>query len=326
MQHDTHRRRQDCRRDRLADHPFRCRRCCMAIGWTKMNVNGATGAAGGRARKISPRVIEALAPRRISRASMSPCRTRKPPSRWRTRRRGRRRAAGAVNLLIFQRGPDRRPQHRLRWACANPCAKDWDDLRTGKTVVLLGAGGAARGAILALEVLGRGPDPYSQPPSATGGNAGEDRCQAHGGERDWTGRDLEDWPKVAGDADSAGQHHQRRHEGPIRRWSLICRCCPSIRRGLRYRLQSAGDRIAERCRGARPRRHRRPGHADASGGAVFRSFLRRQAQGHARAARDAGTGAPCAAAKPFVIGLTGSHRHGQKRNRQTVRRRRRAGV
>ena len=62
--------------------------------------HGAAGGAAGRFRRGD----RWRAPRRLSRASMSPCRTRKRPSRWRTACDAPAQAAGAANLLVFRDG------------------------------------------------------------------------------------------------------------------------------------------------------------------------------------------------------------------------------
>ncbi len=85
---------------------------------------------------------------------MSRCRTRRPPSPWRTRWTAPAQAAGAANLLVFREdGIEGRNTDALGLA---ESLRESIGTLDGKSVVLLGAGGAARGAILALEMLGAG--------------------------------------------------------------------------------------------------------------------------------------------------------------------------
>jgi shikimate dehydrogenase len=107
-------------------------------------------------------------------------------------------AAGAANLLIFH--PDRQIEARNTDSVGlrDSIRETLGDLKA-RTVVLLGAGGAARGAILALNELGaarvhilnRNPDKAAnlakalKPMTTSTLEAG----------------DLKDWPKLASDAD-----------------------------------------------------------------------------------------------------------------------------
>jgi shikimate dehydrogenase len=105
-------------------------------------------------------------------------------------------AAGASNLLVFtDKGIEGRNTDSLGLAEAlHETIGDLD----GKTVVLLGAGGAARGAILALEMLGAGKihllnrDVHRAKTLATSLAPQIRGHLAPGG--------LDDWPRVAGDA------------------------------------------------------------------------------------------------------------------------------
>ena len=100
------------------------------------------------------------------RASMSPCRTRKRPSRCAMtamRRRGRPARSICWSFMTMAGSKAATPMRRAwRESCAKSSARA--ALR-GKSAVLLGAGGAARGAVLALDDLGaaRNPHPQSQP-------------------------------------------------------------------------------------------------------------------------------------------------------------------
>jgi shikimate dehydrogenase len=108
-------------------------------------------------------------------------------------------AAGATNLLVFtDKGIEGRNTDSL--GLAESLHETIGDLG-GKTVVLLGAGGAARGAILALEMLGAGKihllnrDVHRAKTLATSLSPQVRSHLAPGG--------LDDWNSVAGDAELA---------------------------------------------------------------------------------------------------------------------------
>src|SRR6185503_122047 len=105
-------------------------------------------------------------------------------------------SAGAANLLIFQDGKiDGRNTDSL--GLAESLRENIGSLN-GKPVVLLGAGGAARGAILALEMLGAGKihllnrDVHRAKTLTTSLSPQVKSHLAPGG--------LDDWKAVAGDA------------------------------------------------------------------------------------------------------------------------------
>ncbi len=84
---------------------------------------------------------------------MSRCRTRKPPSHWRIPCDAAAKAAGAANLLLFH--DDGRIEARNTDTVGlTESLREAMGRLDGRTVVLLGAGGAARGAVLALDGLG----------------------------------------------------------------------------------------------------------------------------------------------------------------------------
>jgi shikimate dehydrogenase len=105
-------------------------------------------------------------------------------------------AAGAANLLVFRDGKiEGRNTDSI--GLAESLRENIGSLE-GKTVVLLGAGGAARGAILALEMLGAASihllnRDLHRARTLASSLAPQVKAPVHPGA-------LEDWPKVAGDA------------------------------------------------------------------------------------------------------------------------------
>jgi shikimate dehydrogenase len=107
-------------------------------------------------------------------------------------------AAGAANLLIFHAEGHMEARNTDMAGLRESIRERLGDLK-GRTVVLLGAGGAARGAILAfnelaaarVHILNRHPDKAAMLAKALGPVAAS---QLDAG-------DLKDWPKVAGEAD-----------------------------------------------------------------------------------------------------------------------------
>ena len=107
-------------------------------------------------------------------------------------------AAGAANLLIFHAEDHIEARNTDMVGLRESIRERLGDLK-GRTVVLLGAGGAARGAILALnelgaarvDILNRHPDKAAMLAKALGPMVAS---QLDAG-------DLKDWPKVAGEAD-----------------------------------------------------------------------------------------------------------------------------
>ena len=129
-------------------------------------------------------------------------------------------AAGAANLLLFRKdGILARNTDALGLA---------DSLRESigtleaKSVVLVGAGGAARGAVLSLEMLGAGKIHLLNRDGARAKTLAASLSKQVRAPIEPAA--LSDWRKVAGDAallvnsTSAGM-------GQIRRWSSTCRCC-----------------------------------------------------------------------------------------------------
>ena len=107
-------------------------------------------------------------------------------------------AAGAANLLIFHAEGRVEARNTDTVGLRESIREKLGDLK-GRTVVLLGAGGAARGAVLALSELGaarvhilnRHPDK-----AATLAKTLKPIVASQ-----LEGADLKDWPKVAGEAD-----------------------------------------------------------------------------------------------------------------------------
>jgi shikimate dehydrogenase len=107
-------------------------------------------------------------------------------------------AAGAANLLIFHGEGRIEARNTDMVGLRESLRERLGDLKT-RTVVLLGAGGAARGAILALSELGaarvhilnRHPDKAAMLAKALKPVVASQL----------EGADLKDWPKVAGEAD-----------------------------------------------------------------------------------------------------------------------------
>ena len=107
-------------------------------------------------------------------------------------------AAGAANLLIFHAEGRIEARNTDMVGLRESIRERLGDLK-GRTVVLLGAGGAARGAVLALNVLGaarvhilnRHPDKAAILAKALKPMVASQL----------EGADLKDWPKVAGEAD-----------------------------------------------------------------------------------------------------------------------------
>lgn len=107
-------------------------------------------------------------------------------------------AAGAANLLIFHPGGQIEARNTDSVGLRESIRERLGDLKS-RTIVLLGAGGAARGAILALDELGaarvhilnRNADRAAALAKALSPLVTA-RLEAHG---------LKDWPNVAGEAD-----------------------------------------------------------------------------------------------------------------------------
>ena len=196
----------------------------------------------------------------------------------------------------------------------NRCAKTDRRRLDGKTVVLLGAGGAARGAVLALDDAGRRRRSISSTAIAHGPRRLATSLAPQVESAGWCPARWTDWADVAGEAallvntTSAGMTRQ----SAAGRW--IWRRCRQDAAVCDIVYNPLETDAAERRRGAGPQDHRWPGHADASGGAVLRSFLRRQAEGDAglRAALEE---ALRARGKAFCHRPHRLDRHGQKRNR-----------
>ena len=201
------------------------------------------GAAGGAGARISPRVIDGV--RRAGFRGVNVTVPHKEAAFAIAAQRGcggascgRRQSAG------LPRRQNRRPQHR-RLRAGGILARRHRHALNGKNVVLLGAGGAARGAILALGDAGR--RKYSPPQSRSAiaprpwprSLAPQVKAPVHPGA-------LDDWNNAAGDAalvvNSTSAGMRRQSAAGYRSWRAAER-----RRGLRHRLQSAGDPAAEGC-------------------------------------------------------------------------------
>ncbi len=198
-------------------------------------------------------------------------------------------AAGAANLLLF--GADGRiAAHNTDSAGLTESLIDGLGATAlqGQTAVLLGAGGAARAAILSLDALGahkvwilarvrkRAEDLAYVLRSHVKANL------APGG--------LDDWAAAAGDANLLVNATSAGMKGnpplalaldPLPKTASVC--------DLIYNpLETA---LLRQAQGPRSKNHRWPGHAAAPGGPGLRGFFRREADGNAGLAPDARTGA-----------------------------------
>ena len=109
-------------------------------------------------------------------------------------------AAGAANLLIFHGDGRIEGRNTDSVGLAESLREDLGaDALKGQVAVLLGAGGAARGAVLALDDAGRGEIRIAQSRSAAAPKRWPQRWRRRS-RPSWSASTLEDWTKAAADA------------------------------------------------------------------------------------------------------------------------------
>jgi shikimate 5-dehydrogenase len=157
--------------------------------------------------------------------------------------------AGAANLLVFKPDGNRGAKHRQS-RLATAWKRNWTAVT--KTVGAVGAGGAARGAALACRLRRSAKVRYSTA-KATARQLGR-ACGCICRTQSLEPGTLEDWPLCAMPAwlsipPSAGWAHP-----PLGHRSFRA---AKRRRGLRHRLQSAGNHVARKTPRPRSSHHRR---------------------------------------------------------------------
>ena len=192
------------------------------------------------------------------------------------------RAAGAVNLLILHKDHIEGRNTDSAGLSASFAEQLGANFLLGKIATLIGAGGATRAAIIALDALGTKEIRIVARNRSRGDVLARDMKSVVKAQLQSSG--FEDWNRAAAHAallvntTSAGM----RGNPPL---ALSPRSIAARRCRLRHRLQSARDAIVEGCARARTCDHRWSRHVDAPSRTRVRSVLRCQAGSHACAAQ-----------------------------------------
>ena len=201
-------------------------------------------------------------------------------------------------MLVFNGDRRRRHEHRRRAVLRRASREDtWRRCRArkGPAAVILGAGGAARAIVLALQRAGRPGDPYHQ---SDAGARSETLGALRGG-----AISVRTLGRLEGGLcrrRAARQHDEPRHD---RKAAARDRARSSAAITPRSPTSSTTRSKPICLRAAKARGHRDDGwprHADASGRAGLRRVVRRHAQGHAGAAAPSSKGAPWLRRPPFA--------------------------